>query len=178
MSEMGWPSALQKLILSWACNLLKKVRNGSYNLYKKLGYINKRVCGLDREAGEPHTDNGESSCHFWREHFATVKPYALWTVPPRFNVGSVLLLGRLFMASLSSIHHAIARLQAVSVSPLPPELVCVGPLRCSLERKLQAHTHFKKPLPTSASMHSALRSKLLIFATTAGQDAATSTCEI
>lgn len=78
------------------------------------------------------------------------------------------------MACLSSIHHAIARLQAVSASPLPPELICIGPLRCPFERKIQAYTQFKRP-SAGTSLHSALRSKLLVFATAAGQDTATST---
>eukprot|EP00250_Pteridium_aquilinum_P014843 c22230_g1_i1 orf=465-1433(-) len=77
------------------------------------------------------------------------------------------------MACFSRIHHAIARLQAVSASPLPPELICIGPLRFPLEKKLQAFAHHKRP---GTSSHSAVHSGLLVFAAAAaGQDAATST---
>lgn len=75
------------------------------------------------------------------------------------------------MACFSSIHQAIARLQAVSVSQLQLEPICMGPLRPPLERKLQAFAHIKRP---ELSIHSVVRSGFLVFATT-GQDTATPT---
>ncbi|KAI5083189.1 hypothetical protein GOP47_0002932 [Adiantum capillus-veneris] len=75
------------------------------------------------------------------------------------------------MASFGCIHQAIARLQAVSASQLQLEPVCVGPFRAPFERKLQAFAHFKRP---ELSIHSAVRSGLLVFAT-ASQDTATPT---
>ncbi|MCO5558192.1 hypothetical protein L7F22_011771 [Adiantum nelumboides] len=75
------------------------------------------------------------------------------------------------MASFSCIHQAIARLQAVSASHLHLEPISIGPFRLPFDRKLQALTHFKKP---ELSIHSAVRSGFLVFAT-ASQDTATPT---
>ncbi|MCO5597704.1 hypothetical protein L7F22_051785 [Adiantum nelumboides] len=75
------------------------------------------------------------------------------------------------MASFSCIHQAIARLQAVSASHLHLEPICIGPFRLPFDRKLQAFAHFKKP---ELSIHSAVRSGFLVFAT-ASQDTATPT---
>lgn len=75
------------------------------------------------------------------------------------------------MACFSSIHQAIARLQAVSASQLQLEPICMGLLRPPMERKLQACAHYKRP---ELFIQSVVRSSFLVFATT-GQDTATST---